>query len=131
MKDFIQMLRAIVPLALGLALAWFVLVGVFALSLFVILPLLLVLGVIGTLVAWHYKKKMQTATEGEIGVAVENLVPGQSGLVRFERMAGGGASVLAFTTSLPCESLVPIHAGATVSVVRVEGKTILVQKLED
>jgi membrane-bound ClpP family serine protease len=125
-----QIVRAIVPLVFGLAVAWFVLVGVFALSLFVILPLMLVLGVIGALYVWYHKRQMQTASEGEIGIAVEPLLPGQTGLVRFERMAGAGSSVLAFTTAIACESLTPIEAGATVSVVRVEGKTILVQKLE-
>ena len=123
-------MRVIAPLVLGLAVAWFVLVGVFALSLFVILPLLLVLGVIGALFVWYHKRQMQTASVGEIGFVVEPLFPGQAGLVRFERMAGEGPSILAFTTTIPCESLTPVEVGATVSVVRVEGKTILVQKLE-
>lgn len=115
--------RVVVAVAVLIVGVW-VLSGVVAISLFIVLPVLLILIAVG---AFYVRRSFRV---GEIGVALDFLEPGQVGAVLFKRGLGTGGQTFAFTMRMPCRSVDPVAPGQSVVIVEAKFGQLVVQKLE-
>lgn len=129
MNNIVGFLRQALPVVLGAVILWFVLAGLFALSLFVILPLILVFGGIGAFFYWRYGKMLTSASMGEIGTALQAIEPDQTGMVQFNRQMQAGGTTYPANINVACTSRTLIEAGTSVCVESVSGKTIFVKRM--
>lgn len=129
MNNIVALLRTALPVVLGAIFVWFVLAGIFALSLFVILPLVLVFAAIGAFFYWRYKKMLTSASVGEVGNALQAIEPDETGLVQFNRQVQIGGTMQHANINVVCKAQTPVQAGETVCVEEVKGKEILVKRM--
>lgn len=127
--NVVGFLRSAFPLVVGGVLLWLVLAGVFALSLFVILPLLLIFAAIGAFFYWRYGRMLTSASEGEIGQAVQDIDMDQTGVVQFNRQMNAGNVNYPTAINVACVARTPVRMGESVCVERVDGKTIFVKRM--
>ena len=123
--DLLCILRIVLSLILGAFVLWVLL----TLSVFVVLPLLIVLAAVGGLFYWRYGKMFTSATEGEVGQALQEILEGQAGLVRFNREMKMGASNYHTNVNLSCTARTNIQAGETVCVESVDANTIFIKRI--
>lgn len=116
-------LRIFIALAVLIVGVW-ILSGVIALSLFVVLPVILILIAVGTFYVWN------SFHVGEIGTALDFLEPEQIGPVLFRRGFGADGRSFAFTMRMRCRSVDTVAPGDTVVIVEAKFGHIVVKKLE-
>lgn len=131
MNNVVALLRSFLPIVLGGIFVWFVLAGLFALSLFVILPLVLIFAGIGAFYYWRYKKMLTSASVGEVGNALQAIEPDQTGIVQFNRQVQAGGAAHHANINVQCTARTPIEAGATICVESVNGNEIIVKRMGD
>ncbi len=129
MNDIIKFFRTALPVVIGAVVLWFVLAGIFALSLFVILPLVLIFAAMGAFYYWRFKGMLTSASVGEIGVAMQSIDVKKEGSVQFNRQMGSGAARYQAPVFIKCYSRTPIEAGEEVCVENVEAKEIFVKRM--